>query len=434
MKKKNINEKKYYSLSVINRVIDRKRFKSYIGWSFCKELDCDKYHQDLDFSLKKEKRTIIYILDKEKCIDKDKIIKELNSYEKGLNVLKSSCSNSDNIFSKSESIYDDINIISSNNSNNEKEEIITNIEKNNDKVINNNIIYINKNLVNNINNNVTFNNINIINNSINIIKKENKKENKKEKKNKQKNKNMNNLEENIQDDIYGNFDIVIPNVHKEKFIKMLEKNFYYNNKNNKYIVFKKDKLDKLPSSFHLLIETGLNVFIFNLEIKTKQIKKYISIINIRNKINNSKIKNEYIKDFEKRFSLNLNSDKNNIFKSFVYMIISNQWYSSLYQRFLDNKIYKCDYNNELEKVSLIAPDEFIFSGFVDYQKISEQEDIIKEQNDRITNLEKIVHQLQRQLSLEIPINSINKNKKGIIYNRKIIYFTLNNLLYGYILF
>ena len=102
------------------------------------------------------------------------------------------------------------------------------------------------------------------------------------------------------------------------------------------------------------------------------------------------------------------------------MIISNKWYSSLYQRFLDNKIYKCDYNNELEKVSLIAPDEFIFSGFVDYQKISEQDDIIKEQNDRITNLEKIVHQLQRQLSLEIPINSINKNKKGIIYNRKII--------------
>ena len=222
------------------------------------------------------------------------------------------------------------------------------------------------------------------------------------------------------DDVYGDFDIVIPNVQKEKFIKMLHDNFYYDNKNDKCIVFKKDKLDKLPSSFHLLIETGLNVFIFNLEIKTKQIKKYISIINIRNKINNSKIKNEYIKDFEKRFSLNLNSDKNNISKSFVYMIISNQWYSSLYQRFLDNKIYKCDYNNELEKVSLIAPDEFIFSGFVDYQKISEQEDIIKEQNDRITNLEKIVHQLQRQLSLEIPINSINKNKKGIIYNRKII--------------
>ena len=254
MKNKNINEKKYYSLSVINRVIDRKRFKSYIGWSFCKELDCDKYHQDLDFSLKKEKRTIICILNKEKCIDKDKIIKELNSYEKGLNVLKSSCSNSDNIFCKSESIYDDINIISSNNSNNEKEEIITNIEKNNDKVINNNIIYINKNLVNNINNNVTFNNININNNIINIIKKENK--NKKEKNNKQKNKKI--------DDIYGNFDIVIPNVHKEKFIKMLEENFYYSNKNNKCIFFKKDKLDKLPSSFHLLIEIGLNIFTLNL--------------------------------------------------------------------------------------------------------------------------------------------------------------------------
>ena len=204
---------------------------------------------------------------------------------------------------------------------------------------------------------------------------------------------------------------------------MLHDNFYYDNKNDKCIVFKKDKLDKLPSSFHLLIEIELNVFTFNLGYKLKQIKKYISIINIRNKINISQIKNEYIKDFEKRFSLNLNSDKNNISKSFVYMIISNHSYTSFYQRFLDNKIYQCDYNNEFEKVSLIAPDEFIFCGFVDFQmKFNSNAFLqkqISEQNDKIKNLERLVLQLQRQSNLGISVKRINK-KKEIIYKRKII--------------
>ena len=180
----------------------------------------------------------------------------------------------------------------------------------------------------------------------------------KQKQNKQKNQK--------ESDVYGDFDIVIPNVKKEKFKEMIYDNFHYSEE-NKCIIFKKDKLDKLPSCFHLLIEIGINIFQLNLASKIKQIKKYISIINVRNKINNDKIKNEYIEDFEKRFSLNLNSDKNNISKSFVYMLISNSSYSYFYQRFLDNKIYKCDYNNEFEKVSLIAPEEFIFCGFVDFQ-------------------------------------------------------------------
>ena len=97
-----------------------------------------------------------------------------------------------------------------------------------------------------------------------------------------------------------------------------------------------------------------------------------------------------------------------------------KYITSFYQRFLDNKIYQCDYNNEFEKVSLIAPDEFIFCGFVDFQmKINSNAFLqkqISEKNDKIKNLERLVLQLQRQSNLGISVNK----KKEIIYKRKII--------------
>jgi hypothetical protein len=72
--------------------------------------------------------------------------------------------------------------------------------------------------------------------------------------------------------------------------------------------------------------------------KTKQIRKYISLINIRNNISDNKVKKLYIDDFAKRFSLNLNlAEGKNVSNEFVYMLISNSDYGTFTHRFLDNK-------------------------------------------------------------------------------------------------
>jgi hypothetical protein len=53
-------------------VEDGKRFESYIGWSFCKELGCDKYHQGVKYSLNEEKACILNILKNQNVEDKEK--------------------------------------------------------------------------------------------------------------------------------------------------------------------------------------------------------------------------------------------------------------------------------------------------------------------------------------------------------------------------
>ena len=83
---------------------------------------------------------------------------------------------------------------------------------------------------------------------------------------------------------------------KKNFLEKLQNNFYYT-EDNKLIVFQKGKLDTLPPSFHLL-RNRIDFFFFNMTLKIKQIKKYISLINIRNKIINESIKKLYVDDFE----------------------------------------------------------------------------------------------------------------------------------------
>ena len=100
--------------------------------------------------------------------------------------------------------------------------------------------------------------------------------------------------------------------------------------------------------------------------KKQQIKKYISIINLRNKIDNQVIKEKYIDNFEKRFSLNINSENNNIAKKYVYMLISNSEYRHFTYRFLDKKNYTKESYDEFGRFSAITPDEFICFGFVNF--------------------------------------------------------------------
>ena len=141
--------------------------------------------------------------------------------------------------------------------------------------------------------------------------------------------------------------------------------------------------------------------------KKKQIKKYVSLINIRNKINNEKIKNLYIEDFEKRFSLHFNSNKNNIAKSYVYMLISNSDYFTFIHRFMDNKIFKGDNAKEYQDISSIDPNELICCGYVDFEKeinskayllnqIEKQRQELQKQNKKIEELLIAVRKLQNQ--------------------------------------
>ena len=437
---KNIQEKNFSSLKAIKVLEEGKRFESYIGWSFCKELKCEKYYQGIDYSLKEEKDYIINILNNNKIEsdEKNEIINNLNEYEKGLNELKSMNSSS-NITSKSESksnknkksssdnkkineshsrTKNNVNINNKNNTiNNNLNNNINNFDANNINNINNDNI--NKNNINNINkNDINNKDINIINNNIiNINNKNIANNDKTAKKNKKKE-----ISYKRAGDIYGDIDVIIPNVKKINFIKMLENNFYYN-QDSRCIVFEKEKLNILPDIFHLFIEVGLNAFHSDMSHKQKQIRKYISLINIRNKINNNIIKKIYIDDFTRRLSLNINiTNKENSANEFVYMLISNSDYSSFIHRFLDNKSYEGENNDGFTDISKIAPNEFIFCGFVDFAKginsnaflnktISEQNNQITEQNKQIIDQNKqIAEQNKRILNLE----------KNLYYNNAIL--------------
>ena len=443
--------KKYYSLIGIKREEDGKRYESFIGWSFCRKLNYDKYLQGVKYSLKEEIYALNHILINQKIDlkEKDKIIEEINEYKSSLSDLKSSCTSSENnndskldINSKTSSSdskfkednSDNNNINDSNKNDNNMDNSINNNNVNGDININkiNNNINNNSNINTNtiINNDINTNNIinndkntnNIINNDINnnkiinddINNNNNKVNNNKSmiyiNKNKQK-KNKKNKNDKIKankgDDVHGDIDVIIPNVCKEKFNNMLKNNFYYENNEGQCIILNKNILKKLPPYFHLFIEIGINVFDTHWPQKKKQIKKYVSLINIRNKINNEKIKNLYIEDFEKRFSLHFNSNKNNIAKSYVYMLISNSDYITFIHRFMDNKIFKGDNAKEYQDISSIDPNELIYCGYVDFEKeinskayllnqIEKQRQELQKQNKKIEELLIAVRKLQNQ--------------------------------------
>ena len=340
-------EKKNNSLQGIRTVKEGKRFESYVGWGFSKELECEQYIQGADFSFQFEKIQIENILTQQKLEEdeKKKILSDLTEFENGIKYLKPG--QDKNNSGKSESKTDN------------KKSITTSSEDiNQNKIIS---INTDKNINNNTNTN---NNMNLIDNNINNINiDKNKAKEKKEKKNKK-----NKPKINKKDDISGDFDIIIPNVKKEKFENLLKKNFHYGEE-MACIVLQKEKIKELPSCFHLFIETGLNAFNNEMAHKTKQIKKYISIINMRNAIVNDKIKKIYIEDFQRRFSLDLNSDKINIAQDYVYMLISNSDYQYFAQRFFNNKSFKKDeFQDEINIAMSSVKDEFVFYGYVYFEK------------------------------------------------------------------
>ena len=153
---------------------------------------------------------------------------------------------------------------------------------------------------------------------------------------------------------------------------------------------------------------------------------------------NDSIKKKYIDDFEKRLLLHLNLKNGNIAQTYVYMVISNSDFSSFTIRFLDNKSYQKDYNDEFENICSIAPDEFICCGYVNFEKklnsneflkkkledqdkkieeqdkkIEEQNKKLEEQNKKLEKLKKVVEQIKIQQKKITPILRINRNRRRV---------------------
>ena len=347
-------DKNLSSLKEIKTIEERKRFESYIGWSFSRELKCERYLLSVGFSLKEEKNLITGLIERNNIKIRELIITNLDKYLKSL-------SSSDKKLSQSESKSDKSKKTSSDNSN----------MKNKSK-----------------------------NNNINIKKKKKDKDEKKIKKQGLASKKLG--------DIYGDIDVVIPNVQKINFENMINEKFYHK-LDYKCITFQEEELKKLPDTFHLLIETGLNVFHSEMPHKTKQIMKYISLINIRNSIYDDNAKKLYIDDFAKRFSLNLNLAKGKcVSNKFVYMLISNSDYGTFTHRFFDNKDYEKEKNVEFDNISKKDPGESIFCGFVDFakginsnafldKKISERDKEISNQKKEIAEQKKEITEQKKEI-------------------------------------
>ena len=374
---------KNYALEGIKLMDDRKRFEYYVGWILSKELKCDRYHQGIKYSLKKEIEIIEKILDEQKDIkpeQKKKIINELNEYENSVNKSLTGFPSS-----SSENESDKKNTLNNNDTNNKNE--INNIDTEK-----------NKNNFNNINSNI---------NNVNNISYVNK-------------KNTSNFNNNKREKIAGDFDIIIPNISKKNMQLMVEKNFYYYNKDKYCIIFDENKLSYIPDIFHLFIEVGLSSFDNNMSYKSKQINKYISVLNLESAINNDKIKMIYRNDFQKRYSLHLNSEKNKIANTYIYMLISNSDLGTFTSRFLDKKTYKKDNNYEFNKILPKESKEILFCGFVDFEKnlnssislkikIDEHEKKIEKLNKEVERLLRVFNRPGRRQRRRI---KIKKSKKG----------------------
>ena len=181
-------------------------------------------------------------------------------------------------------------------------------------------------------------------------------------------------------DIKGDFDLIFPNIETTKFMNMLKNNFNKIEK-NKYIYYNEEKLNNLPEKINIIIEVGLNAFADQtINNKIKQIQKYIFIFNFINIINDNGIREQYMKNFIKKHSLNQNLKKNEeISNKFIYLIISNSEYGQFTRVFFDKKQFKNNEENNLLNNNLLNNNllnnilkknskELILFGFVNFEQ------------------------------------------------------------------
>ena len=136
------------NLQVIKILTEGERFKSYIGWSFSRKLECKKYLQGINYSINQEIRKIESILDKQQVLEpglKGRIKNELDEY-------KNKVKNSLTIYPKSTSESESKSDKTDSQSSDKKSNLETNININNKNNINNNENKNDKKISSNMNN------------------------------------------------------------------------------------------------------------------------------------------------------------------------------------------------------------------------------------------------------------------------------------------
>ena len=225
-------------------------------------------------------------------------------------------------------------------------------------------------------------------------------------------------------DIKGDFDVIIPNINKDSFLKILENNFY-SKKAYKCIVYDEEKIKQLPPYFNLFIEVGINSFENTSYMhKIKQINKYISILNFADNIIENKTVREYYKnDFIKRYNLNLNANDHKIADKSVYMLVANKSYGEFTSRFLDNRnSLNINKNDELNSIISKTSKEILLCGFVDFPKIinnyKNNELLVKQIEEQKKEIDEQKEKMQRMESeLDYLKSLIQNNHTGYSNNQ-----------------
>ena len=218
-------------------------------------------------------------------------------------------------------------------------------------------------------------------------------------------------------EIKGDFDVIIPNVKKEDFLKMLENNFY-SKKVDKCILYEEERISKLPQYFNLYIEVGLSTFYDYYKHKIQQIKKYMAIVNFaENIIDNEEIRCIYKKDFQSRFSLHLNKEEHEIADKAVYMLITNSDYGEFTRRFLDDRnSLNIRNNEEYNSVIPTSSKEVLLFAFVDFLQILNcyrQYESIKRIDDQLKKMDSIQKELKEMDSILKELKKMDSMQKEL---------------------
>ena len=217
--------------------------------------------------------------------------------------------------------------------------------------------------------------------------------------------------------VKGHFDIIIPNIERGKFEKMLENNFQKNG-NTKFIVGTEKEI---PERFNLFAEVGLNVFNNEYKKKKEQIKKYNYILNFGKIIQDTEIYKKYKKEFDNEYYYEKNIDVDIFPDECVYLIVSNSTYAEFTHRFLDYKNYKDDKKEKKmgELNDLLLPKDSnsnIYCAFINFdnginmsliekfeseKKIKELESNNKKMGKKIEKLETKLIEMKNENNQEI---------------------------------
>ena len=221
----------------------------------------------------------------------------------------------------------------------------------------------------------------------------------------------------LKKDINGDFDVIIPNVEINSFMEILENNFYSKNA-DKCIIYDENKINNLPKYFNLFIEVGISSFNSTYQHKTQQIHKYIALLNFANNIiEDEKIRGIYIKDFQNRFSLNLNKNEHEIADTSVFMLVSNNSYGEFTYRFIDNRgLLNLSNNNELQNIIPKTSKEILLCAFVDFPKIMngyQKDELIKVINNQNMEMTQMKAQLKKNDKIQAQLKEMDvmKSKK-----------------------